>query len=220
MGDGDYQSAGSVNRDQTMSGLQNTESPPEISTQSPNTPQPEVPKAKRKIAMKDYQRKKVLEAFGSRAKEVIFGSDETKSLLMDFGEMTASAQPSWVDIFTKLAKITFDQMCIANQFKAQQGFLQRRKLAMGNLTPAENDIETLKTLDKIVDELVLRSAGLMAKLDGFAILVFPAKKEEWKFLESDSGRYVQCLFFLSTLSRVYLQGQLLLLYYILEPMLT
>jgi chromo domain-containing protein 1 len=201
MGDGDYQNAGGINRDQTMSGLQNTESPTEISAQPPNTPQSDLSRPKHKIGMKDYQRKKALEVLGSRAKEVIFGSDETKSLLMDFGEITASAQPSWVDIFSKQAKITFDQMCIANQFQAQQGFLQRRKLAMGNLTLAENDIETLKALDKIVDELVLRSAGLMAKLDGFAILVFPAKKEEWKFLESDAGRYAEHLFFSGTFSR-------------------
>jgi chromo domain-containing protein 1 len=139
--------------------------------------------------IKDYQRKKALQALSSRAKEIVFGSDETKSFLIDFGEITALNQPSWVDTFSKQGRITFDQMCRANQVKAKQSFL-RGKLAMGNLTLAENNTETLKELNKIVEELALRSAGLIAKLDDFAILVFPGRKEEWQFLRSDSSRYI------------------------------
>jgi chromo domain-containing protein 1 len=42
----------------------------------------------------------------------------------------------------------------------------------------------VKAIEKTADELVRISAGLFSSFPDFLVLNFPAKKDEWKFLES------------------------------------
>jgi hypothetical protein len=135
--------------------------------------------------MDNYYRKKALKELGSRAKEVTFGLDETQSLLLDFGDMEQAFESAWGLSFSNANKVRFDQMCMAQDFQVQQGLLLRLGLWHGNLLTADGgDAEALRSIDEAADELGLRSAGLLSTFSDFLILAFPAKKEEWKFLES------------------------------------
>ncbi|KAH8769584.1 hypothetical protein F5882DRAFT_301843, partial [Hyaloscypha sp. PMI_1271] len=150
------------------------EPPPELPNPSSDTTAP-APKAKQKIKMDDYRRKKAFNELGGRAKEVTFGIDETQSLMLDFGDMNQVLELPWGRSFTGVTKVRFDQMCIAQDFQAQQGLLQRLRLWHGNLLPADaSDLEAL----------IHKSVGLFSSFPNFLVLAFPAKKDEWKFLES------------------------------------
>ena len=143
------------------------------------------PKPKQKIKIDDYRRKKVLKELGTRSKEVIFGSEETQSILLDFGDTTQALELPWGRLFSVFKKLKFDLMCIAQDFQAQQRLIEHQRHWHGNLFPADlGDAEAVKALDKVADELIRRSAGLLASMSDYVILVFPSKKEEWKFLES------------------------------------
>jgi hypothetical protein len=160
------------------------EPPPELPNPSSDTTAP-APKAKQKIKMDDYRRMKAFNELGDRAKEVTFGIHETQSLMLDFGDMNQVLELPWGRSFTGVTKVRFDQMCIAQDFQAQQGLLQRLGLWHGNLLPADtSDPEAVKSIDKAADELVRKSAGLFSSFPNFLALVFPAKKDEWKFLET------------------------------------
>jgi chromo domain-containing protein 1 len=160
------------------------EPPPELPNPSSDTTVP-APKAKQRIKMDDYRRKKAFNELGDRAKEVTFGIDETQSLMLDFGDMNQVLELPWGRFFTGITKVRFDQMCIAQDFQAQQGLLQRLRLWHGNLLPADaSDPEAVKSIDKAADELVRKSVGLFSSFPNFLVLAFPAKKDEWKFLES------------------------------------
>jgi hypothetical protein len=160
------------------------EPPPELPNPSSDTTAP-APKAKQKIKMDNYRRKKAFNELGGRAKEVTFGIDETQSLMLDFGDLNQVLELPWGRSFTGVTKVRFDQMCIAQDFQAQQGLLQRLRLWHGNLLPADaSDPEAVNSIDKAADELIYKSVGLFSSFPNFLVLAFPAKKDEWKFLES------------------------------------
>ncbi|KAN0110075.1 hypothetical protein V8E51_006462 [Hyaloscypha variabilis] len=137
-----------------------------------------------KMKIDDFRRKKALKELGNRAKEVTFGLDESQSLMLDVGDLSQALRLPWGLSFSGITKILFDQMCIAQDFQVQQGLLQRSRLWHGNMLPADSgDSETIKAIDKAADELICRSAGLLSSIQDFLVLVFPAKRDEWKFLE-------------------------------------
>lgn len=143
------------------------------------------PRIKQKPKMDEYRQKKTLKELGAGAKEVTFGLYETQSLILDFGDMNQALELPWGLLFSRVTKVRFDQMCIAQDFQAQQGSVQRLRLWHGNLLAADaGDADAIKSIDKAADELVRRSAGLFSSFPNFLVLVFPAKKDEWKFLES------------------------------------
>lgn len=162
----------------------------ELSAQSPNAfldGSIAAPRTNSKLNMDGYRhrRTKATKGLGTRVKEVTFGRDETQSLLLDFGDMSQAFELPWGLLFSSVGKVRFDQICIAQDFQAQQGFLQRLRLWHGNLIPADiADAVAVEAVDKAADELIRRSAGLFASVSDFILLVFPGKKDEWKFLES------------------------------------
>lgn len=184
--------------EQSMAGLQIDGNAVEVHPIT-EAPLASLPKVKRKLKLDDYKRNKTLKALGSRAKDVVFGTDETRSQLLDFGDISSLESSQWKDTFTKTTNIMFTQMCMAQDFKSQRGFLQRRQLLQGCLVSADqNDEDTKKYLGIVADELNLRSAGLVSPFKDFAILVYPAKKEEWRFLEeaSDYPNDIRLRFFI------------------------
>ncbi|CZR53643.1 uncharacterized protein PAC_03523 [Phialocephala subalpina] len=141
----------------------------------------------KKVTMAEYKRRSELKKLGSRAKHVTFGQDEVQVVTLDFGDIQNVEDSPWKLEFATLDKITFGQICMAQDFEAQQGFIQKRALFAGNLVPADaGNQDVVKVIDKVGDELVLRSAGLISLLPSFAILLFPASKSEWKYLETSA----------------------------------
>jgi hypothetical protein len=152
---------------------------------------PEVvpPKSKRPgltISLDSYRRKKAIKDLGDRGKEVIFGKDESKSIVADFGDLTLTNQHPWAQSFAGVSKLHFRKICLAQDFKAQLGSLQHQKLWQGSLGSSATDDEGLKTMDKAWEQLRLNSAGFLAVCPDFVVLVFPAI-EEWKFIEGSAN---------------------------------
>ncbi len=145
--------------------------------------QPPNSRVKRTIKMDDFKGMKTLDTLGTRAKEVFFGSDNNQSVMLDFGDIGSLNHDSWKHVFTSTYKIVFDRLCLAEDMRTQQGFLQRFTLLLGALVADPSDTRAGKVIDQVVDELAIRAAGLVAMFPEFAILLFPAKKEEWRFLE-------------------------------------
>ncbi len=162
----------------------------ELLAQSPNAflDDPIVsPRTHSKLDMDGYRhrRTKATKELGARVKEVTFGRDETQSFWLDFGDMSQAFELPWGPSFSSVNKVRFNQICIAQDFQAQQGCLERLRLWHGNLVPADiADAVAVKAVEKAADELIRRSAGLFSRFSDFILLVFPAKKDEWKFLES------------------------------------
>jgi chromo domain-containing protein 1 len=142
---------------------------------------------RKKVNLSQYNQQKARKKIGARAKTVFFGQNELESITLDFGDIQNAEDSPWKREFPSIEKVTFGQICMAQDFEAQQGFIQRRGVFKGSLVAADiENQETAKSIEKIGDELVLRSAGLIASFPKFAILLFPASKEEWKYLEASS----------------------------------
>ncbi|KAE9362742.1 hypothetical protein N431DRAFT_391230, partial [Stipitochalara longipes BDJ] len=138
-----------------------------------------------KTKIDEYRRYTTQRELASGAKEVTFGLDETQSFILDFGDLNQTLGLPWGFSFSGITRIRFDQMCIAQDFQAQQGLLQRLRLWHGNMLSIDaKDSQTVEAVDKAADELIRRSAGLFASFPDFLVLAFPAKRLEWKFLES------------------------------------
>jgi len=148
-----------------------------------------IPKPQRaKMNLDYYRQKKAMKLLGNRAKEVIFGSHEQQSFLFDFGDLDQALQYPWAPSFASLLTVPFNQMIMAQDFKIQSPVLRCQALWQGSLAPADPvDSEAVKVIDKVADELVLRSAGLISSFEEYSILTFPSKKDEWRFLEQTFG---------------------------------
>lgn len=139
---------------------------------------------KSKISVEEYRRKKAVKSLGNRAKNIAFGSDEQAAAIFDIGDFGQETQTPWARMLFSLSDIRFDQSCIAQDFAAHRRNLQRQTLWEGSLVPADSgDAEASKVVDDLVEDLRLKSSGLIASFPGFFILTYPAKAEEWKFLE-------------------------------------
>jgi chromo domain-containing protein 1 len=151
---------------------------------TPGHPSGETPKVKR-AAMKpgDHNWKATLKAQGPRAKEVIFGAGENHSVILDFGDLNQVSQHSWAQALTALSRVQFDQLCIAQDIAPQLGLLQSQVFWQGNLAPADaTDTQASSTVSKVIDELRLRSSGLVHVSPEFIILLYP-RTDEWSFIE-------------------------------------
>ena len=139
-------------------------------------------------SMSDYRQKQAAQALGEQAKEVAFGTDETQSVWVDFGDLSNIQQLPWSRSFATVTKLHFTQSCLAQDFKAQLGSLLRQTLWQGSLGSVVNEPDQAATriLDKAWEHLRLNSAGFVAVCPDFWVLVYPAI-EEWKFIEGSAN---------------------------------
>ncbi|PVH80903.1 hypothetical protein DL98DRAFT_571518 [Cadophora sp. DSE1049] len=138
---------------------------------------------KKVVSMGDYKKQKAVANVSERAKNLVFGYDAIHSAFFDFGEVEPG-QGLWKQEFLSTARFVFNQLCMAQDLKSQQGLLHRRALKHGSLQPADsNNPAMLKFVDHVAEELILRVGGLLTACENFAILLYPSKREEWNFLE-------------------------------------
>jgi hypothetical protein len=154
------------------------------------------PKVTRKVSLNDYRRQKEFKTRGATAKEVIFGSEESKSIVLHFGDIEHALQQPWAQSFNALPKLQFDQMCSAQDFKAQNESILSQRFSQGNILSDPGDQAASTTLNGVSQQLRLISSGLISTSADFLILIYPPG-DEWKFIEestesvpSDSLRYL------------------------------
>lgn len=134
-----------------------------------------------KLSMEEYRKNKLDKLLSNRVKEVIFGNDELRSIVVDFGDIRDGAQQVWVQSFSARHTFHFRQMCSAPDFAALYSSLPRQVLWNGSLTVDSADKVAVERMDKISQHLRLYLGGLISTYADFAILIYPAM-EEWKVL--------------------------------------
>jgi len=173
-----------LNRDADIDMLRSEVSQLDVGQAASNAPAQRAPQVlRKKVSLDDYKKQKALANVGERAKNVVFGSDAIHSAFFDFGELELGQEP-WKQEFSVTTQFLFNQLCMAQDLKSQQGLLHRRALKHGSLQPADpNNPAMIKFVDHVAEELILRVGGLLSTCDNFAILLYPSKREEWSFLE-------------------------------------
>lgn len=155
--------------------------PPPPSAEDSTTSKPK----RNKISFGDYTRKKAFND-GARAKKFTFGGDRKISLVLDIGDLGNSSQEPCGMFLSSTKDIILDQKIMAQDLKAQFLAFHKRKGSLtleGNLSPRnDNDSEESKVIDKVVNYVRLHVCGLVCSSQGFNIIVFPARSNDWKFL--------------------------------------
>ncbi|KAK0127922.1 hypothetical protein ONS96_007421 [Cadophora gregata f. sp. sojae] len=145
-------------------------------------------KRKKVVSLGDYKKQKAVANVGERAKNLVFGYDAIHSAFFDFGEVKQGQDEPWKQEFLSTTQFIFNQLCMAQDLKLQQGLLHRRAFQHGSLQPADpSNPSMLKFVDHVAEELILRLGGLLTTCEHFAILLYPSKREEWSFLEQSSS---------------------------------
>ncbi|CAG8952123.1 hypothetical protein HYFRA_00000861 [Hymenoscyphus fraxineus] len=151
--------------------------PPQAADSTTSKPQ------RKKISISDYTRQKALSNLGARAKKFIFGGDSSFSLVMDIGDLGDKAKESCGLFLAPLTDITLDQEVMAKDLAGVM-FLICQALD-GYLVPRDNNDEVATIIDKVVKHCLLRCCGLLYSSQGFYIIVFPARSDDWRFLSLD-----------------------------------
>ncbi|SZF03335.1 unnamed protein product [Blumeria hordei] len=116
-------------------------------------------------------------------KDIVLGADDI-TVTFDFGEYCAISPHTWKEAFGTIDRLYFKQSCIAQDFQSQSELNKLPVLWQDGIKAVDpNDIETKKIIQDIYDELVLGCAGLIARFGEYFVLVYPAKRGEWGFLD-------------------------------------
>ncbi|KAB8301186.1 hypothetical protein EYC80_003080 [Monilinia laxa] len=85
--------------------------------------------------------------------------------------------------FASTENIKFDQVCTAQDFKLRYQEIQKTAYWQQNIDTSTTDKAGCDIINKVVQYLCLRKAGLVCISDTYIILLYPAKVEEWKYLD-------------------------------------
>jgi hypothetical protein len=156
--------------------LQRATCPPEDKPRQPLKPVT-------KMNLKEYKSRRKSEFLGDAIPaQAIFGDQEAAPVLIGFTDIDRTHQPFWLPILSGIGVLNFNRTCIAQEFHTQLGFLQGNVLATGNIITGTEEATILEE----IAEWLRPCSGLVFLHDIFCILIFPARCEEWKFLDSNS----------------------------------
>ncbi|KAI1004330.1 hypothetical protein K3495_g3882 [Podosphaera aphanis] len=136
----------------------------------------------------DYQIPYNFEDSGGMIKQVTLGTDNSSPIALDFGNFDTPAENSWKRLFISTYGLHFKHLCLAQDLQNQMGLCKIPVLWQECVRTVDpDDLDTTKIIEAIVDELLIRCGGLIAKIGDFSILMYPAKREEWRFLDQLSN---------------------------------
>jgi chromo domain-containing protein 1 len=140
-------------------------------------------KAFAKVRFNDYKVRQTHNGHGDGILvKAQFGDNSSEIVSIAFKNIDKSSQEPWVQTLRNLDTIVFDRVCINQDFRSQLFFIQKRILADGSLL---TDSSGMAILDEVASYL-RPILGLLFNHRAFSILLFPAKCEDWKFIESPS----------------------------------
>lgn len=116
-------------------------------------------------------------------KMCLLGPQASQSLSLVFKGIHVNTPHYWLSHFKQCGQLIFSHTCMAQDFQAQWSMHPMNparpgpNLASGYVSsPAD-----LSTLETAVDRLKLASAGMISYNNGYYVVVFPAKCEDWDF---------------------------------------
>ncbi|KAH6669913.1 hypothetical protein B0J14DRAFT_107148 [Halenospora varia] len=138
-----------------------------------------------KLSMEDYKRKSAIKLRTGRAKMITFGGAAKQAVEVDTGELGCDLDRSWGQRFNSLPSIQFDQMCMAQDFRAMIDVLVDRALWKGEFLPVTTgDSLVAKIISTIAEELQDKSSALISVLLDFVIITYPTRSNKiWSFLD-------------------------------------
>ncbi|RKF65423.1 hypothetical protein GcC1_121002 [Golovinomyces cichoracearum] len=123
-------------------------------------------------------------SMNSIVKEVVLGNENQNSAFLNFGKLKLSTEITLKSTIIAVDKIHFNQLCIAQDFQTQDRLKEFPVLWQENISVVNpNDKNAMKIIEMIFNQLVLRSAGLAATVSEYTILLFPVKREEWRYID-------------------------------------
>ncbi|POS87419.1 hypothetical protein EPUL_001179 [Erysiphe pulchra] len=137
----------------------------------------------------EFSRKEDLKNYGNKnphglAKEVVVGVESLTFIPLNFGNLEMTTEKALKDTIDSVDKIHFKHLCIAQDFQSQHCLIKSPVIWQENFTAIDpNDRDTIKKIEMIFNELVIRCAGLLAVINKFVILMFPVRREEWRFID-------------------------------------
>lgn len=85
--------------------------------------------------------------------------------------------------FASTETVKFDQLCTAQDFKLRYCEIQNTAYWQQDIDTSITDKAGCDIVNRVVQYLCLRKAGLVCISDTYIILLYPAKIEEWKYLD-------------------------------------
>jgi UBA-like domain/Mago binding len=156
--------------------LQPALAPPENKPSQPS-------KSVTKINLKEYKSRRKSEFLGDAVPaQAIFGNNEATPMRIGFTDIDKIVRPSWVPMLSGLGVLNFNRSCVAQEFQTQLSFLRRQVHASGNIVTGADRVTILEE----IAEWLRPCSGLIFIHDVFCILIFPARCEEWKFLDAST----------------------------------
>ncbi|KHJ33508.1 putative chromo domain-containing protein [Erysiphe necator] len=132
----------------------------------------------------DVLEQKVNQNQNDSVKEVVLGADNSSFISLDFGNIQMISENYLKDTIMATKKIHFNQLCIAQDFQSQYCSIKSPVIWQESFTSVDpNDRDTTKKIEIVFNELVIRCAGLLAVVNKFIILMFPVRREEWRFID-------------------------------------
>ncbi|RKF63535.1 putative chromo domain-containing protein [Erysiphe neolycopersici] len=117
-------------------------------------------------------------------KEVVVGVECLTLFPLNFGNFEISTEKTLKETMDSVDKIHFNQLCIAQDFQNQHCLIKSPVIWQEKFTTVDpNDRDTIKKIEMVFNELVIRCAGLLAVINKYVILMFPVRREEWRFID-------------------------------------
>lgn len=117
-------------------------------------------------------------------RHVVIGNDCSSPISLNFGDIDTITDDILKKKLTSPEKIYFNKSCMAQDFQKLYMMSRFTEVWQGNIGSVNPyDQNATKIIDMIFNELVIRCSGLTATVGESLFLIFPVRREEWRFLD-------------------------------------
>ncbi|PNY22882.1 Uncharacterized protein TCAP_07046 [Tolypocladium capitatum] len=109
------------------------------------------------------------------SRECRFGTWESRPITLTFAGLPVSSDNPWLIVFRNQSSFIFAHSCTAKDFMTQADFLRDEQLFHGHISEATDQ----EAIELLAQRLKLGGFGLICLSQGYCVLIFPSKCEEW-----------------------------------------
>ncbi|QSZ33727.1 hypothetical protein DSL72_005298 [Monilinia vaccinii-corymbosi] len=109
-------------------------------------------------------------------------ASEAQPISLQFTSFPSDAS-DLIRAFASTETVKFDQLCTAQDFKLRYRQIQEAAYWQQNTDTTTADQAGCDTVNRVVQYLCLRKAGLVCISDTYIVLLYPGMAEEWKYLD-------------------------------------
>ncbi|KND92700.1 hypothetical protein TOPH_02623 [Tolypocladium ophioglossoides CBS 100239] len=109
------------------------------------------------------------------SRECQFGTRESRPITLTFTGLPVNSDIPWLVAFRNQGLFIFAHSCTAKDFMPQAVFLREEQLCHGHISEATDR----EAVESMANRLKLGGFGLICLSQGYCVLIFPSKCEEW-----------------------------------------